>query len=206
MAVVEFACVGAIATVRLNRPLGLNAITTEMDEALFRAWAEINRNPDIKVAILSAAGERAFCIGGEADRGVGAGRRIAVGGGLTGVGGPLVILDKPLIAAVQGYCVGAGFELALCADIIIAADTAQFGMPETRVGIMAECGVMHRAIRQMPHRVAVAMILTGDRIDADTALHHGLINEVVPAAMLAARAQSWAEKITAHTRNRRMID
>src|SRR3546814_12862119 len=80
---------------------------------------------------------------------------MALAGGLTGIGGPLVTLKKPLIAAVQGFCVGGGFELAMCADVIVAAENAQFGLPETRHGIIGECGVVHRAVRQLPQRVAM---------------------------------------------------
>jgi crotonobetainyl-CoA hydratase len=107
-----------------------------------------------------------------------------------------VTLKKPLIAAVQGFCVGGGLELALCADIIVAADTAQFGLPETRHGIIGECGVVHRAIRQLPHHIAMAMILTGERIDAAAAAQYGLVNEVVPYEGLADAATKWAGKIT----------
>src|SRR5690554_1112565 len=106
---------------------------------------------------------------------------MAVGGGLTGIGGPLVKLKKPLIAAVQGYALGGGFELAMCADIIVAANTTQFGLPETKVGIIGECGVVHRAVRQLPYRIAMAMILTGERLGAEDAYRYGLVNEVVEA-------------------------
>lgn len=188
---------GRIAHVRLNRPDHLNAITREMDELLAPAWARINQDPDIWCAILSATGDRAFSIGADISGDRETAPRIALGGGLTGIGGPLVTLTKPLIAAVQGYCVGGGFELAMCADIIIAADNAQFGLPETKVGIIGECGVVHRAIRQLPHRVAMAMILTGERIGAVDAERFGLVNEVVAADDLGAAALRWAEKINA---------
>jgi crotonobetainyl-CoA hydratase len=122
---------------------------------------------------------------------------MALGGGITGIGGPLVTCRKPLIAAVQGFCVGGGFEIAMCADIIVAADNAQFGLPETKVGIIGECGVVHRAMRQLPHHIAMAMILTGERIKADVAARFGLVNEVVPYADLATCAQKWADKINA---------
>ena len=113
---------------------------------------------------------------------------MALGGGLTGIGGPLVTCEKPMIAAVQGFCVGGGFELAMCADIIVAAETAQFGLPETKVGIIGECGVVHRAIRQLPYHIAMQLILTGERIKADEARHYGLVNEVVQYADLAQAA------------------
>jgi enoyl-CoA hydratase/carnithine racemase len=195
---IEFSRDGHVAHVRLNRPKALNAVTREMDEALFDAWAEINGDPDIWVAILSAEGDRAFCAGadvsGEHDGSKG---RLAFGGGITGVGGPLVNVKKPLIAAVQGYVLGGGFEMALCADIIIAANTAKFGIPETKAGIMGESGIMHRAIRQLPHRIAMAMILTGDRLNAEDALGYGVINEVVAPDDLVAAADRWAEKLVA---------
>ncbi len=85
----------------------------------------------------------------------------------------------------------------MCADIIVAADSAQFGLPETKVGIIGECGVVHRAIRQLPYRVAMAMIMTGSRIGADDAERFGLVNEVVSPGDLDAAALRWAEKINA---------
>lgn len=197
MADVEFTIDGHVAHVRLNRPQGLNAITQNMDDLLLDAWNTINADPDIWCAILSAEGQKGFCIGADVSGGAERKTRMALGGGLTGIGGPLVTLKKPLIAAVQGFCVGGGFELAMCADIIVAAETAQFGLPETKVGIIGECGVVHRAMRQLPHHIAMAMILTGERIKADVAERFGLVNEVVPFADLAATAQKWAGKINA---------
>lgn len=194
---VDFSTDGHVANVRLNRPQGLNAITQEMDKLLLDAWQRINDDHDIWCAILSAEGEKGFCIGADVSGGAERKTRMALGGGLTGIGGPWIQLKKPLIAAVQGYCVGGGFELAMCADIIVAADTAQFGLPETKVGIIGECGVVHRAVRQLPHHIAMAMILTGDRIKADAADRYGLVNEVVPFADLAAAAQKWADKVVA---------
>jgi enoyl-CoA hydratase/carnithine racemase len=197
MADVEFSTEGHVARVHLNRPEGLNAITQEMDDQLLAAWTAINADPDIWCAILSAEGEKSFCIGADVSGGAERKSRMALGGGITGIGGPLLTCRKPLIAAVQGFCVGGGFEIAMCADIIIAADNAQFGLPETKVGIIGECGVVHRAMRQLPHHIAMAMILTGERIKADVAERFGLVNEVVPYADLAAAAQKWAAKINA---------
>lgn len=197
MSDVEFSKDGHVAHVRLNRPKSLNAITEEMDQLLLDAWTEINRDADIWVAVLSAEGERAFCVGADISAGADRPSRMALAGGLTGIGGPLVKLRKPLVAAVQGYALGGGFELAMCADVIVAANTTQFALPETKAGIMGECGVMHRAIRQLPYRVALSMILTGDRMGAEDALRHGLINEVVEPEQLMEVAQKWADKIVA---------
>jgi enoyl-CoA hydratase/carnithine racemase len=193
---VEFSRDGHVARVRLNRPKSLNAVTPAMDRALFDAWTEINADPDIWVAILSAEGDRAFCAGADVSGGAnGFSSRMAFGGGITGVGGRLLTLKKPLIAAVQGYVLGGGFEMVMCADIIVAADTAKFGMPETTAGIMGEAGIMHRSIRQLPHRIALAMILTGERLGADDAARYGLVNEVVEADDILPAADRWAEKI-----------
>jgi len=197
MSDIQFTLDGHVAHVRLNRPKSLNAITQAMDQALYDAWHEINANPEIWAVVLSAEGERAFCVGADVSGGAERPSRMAVGGGITGIGGPLVTLTKPMIAAVQGYALGGGFELAMCADIIVAADNAQFGLPETKVGIMGECGVMHRAIRQLPHRVAMALILSGERMPAKDALHHGLVNEVVEPSKLMEAATRWAALINA---------
>lgn len=195
MADVEFQVEGRLARVHLNRPDKLNSMTPEMDAIMADAWARINQDGDIWAVVLSAAGERAFSIG--ADVSLPRDARVALGGGLTGIGGPLVTCRKPIVAAVQGYCVGGGFELAMCADLIVAADTAQFGLPETRVGIIGECGVVHRAIRQLPHRIALQMMLTGERIGADKALHYGLINEIVPYAQLHEATMAWVARLLA---------
>jgi enoyl-CoA hydratase/carnithine racemase len=195
MADIDFSVSDHIAHVKLNRPATLNAITPEMDDLLLAAWTTINDDPEIWCAILSAEGEKSFCIGADVSGGAARKTRMALGGGLTGIGGPLVTLKKPLIAAVQGFCVGGGFEMAMCADIIVAADNAQFGLPETKVGIIGECGVMHRVVRQLPYHIAMAIILTGERINSEVAARYGLVNQVVPFADLAATAQMWADKI-----------
>ena len=194
---VEFDVRGRVAHVRLNRPSSLNAIDEATDEALLACWQEINANRDIWVAILSAAGDRAFCAGADVSGGVERDRRMGLGGGLTGVGGPAITLTKPLIAAVQGHAAGGGLELALCADLIVASDDAVFSIPETKVGIIGGAGIMHRAMRQLPYRVALAMVLTGSRLGAADALQHGMINEVVPRQELERAANRWAETVLA---------
>lgn len=187
-----------VAYVTLNRPKALNSISHELDVELAQTWDQLDSDPDVWVIVLAAAGDRAFCAGADISGGTEAdSSRLALGGGLTGIGGPLRTLKKPLVAAVQGYALGGGFELAMCADIIVAADNAQFGLPEVKAGIVGESGVMHRAIRQLPHRVALALILTGERMPAEDAYRYGLVNEVVPAEELGSAAKRWAEKLTA---------
>jgi crotonobetainyl-CoA hydratase len=194
---IEFVKDGHIARVTLNNPKALNAINPRMDDALLAAWTEIDADPDIWVAVLSASPGKAFCAGADVSGGADRDRRMALGGGLTGVGGPQYHLRTPLVAAVHGYVIGGGFELAMCADVIVAADDAQFFIPEVKAGIIGEAGIIHRAIRQLPHHVALGMILTGDRLPAARAEQYGLVNEVVPADELTAAADRWAGKITA---------
>jgi crotonobetainyl-CoA hydratase len=104
-------------------------------------------------------------------------------------------LWKPLIAAVNGFALGGGLEIALGCDLIIAADHATFGLPEPRVGLMAAAGGVHRLPRSIPLKLAMGMILTGRRISAAEAARIGLVNEVVPAAELPAAAERWAREI-----------
>jgi enoyl-CoA hydratase/carnithine racemase len=197
MSDIEYTRDGHLAHVRLNRPGSLNAITQEMDRTLFSLWQQCNTDPDVWAVVLSAAGERAFCAGADVSDGTDRAGRVALGGGLTGVGGPLVTLRKPLICAVQGHVVGGGMELAMCADIIVAADTTKFSIPESKAGIMGEAGILHRAIRQLPRRIAMAMIMTGERLGAQDARTFGLINEVVAFDDLPDATGQWAEKVLA---------
>jgi enoyl-CoA hydratase/carnithine racemase len=197
MSEVLFTREGAVAHVRLNRPSALNALTWDMELRLHEAWLEINADPEIRVAVLSAEGERAFCVGADLNAGVDRPDGLSFGGGLTGIGGPLVKLDKPLIVAVQGYVLGGGFEIAMCADIIVATGSASFGLPETRVGVISHSGAVHRAIRQLPYRIGMAMILTGQRLSAAEAQTYGLVNEVVEFADLTDTAMRWAERVVA---------
>ncbi len=196
MSLIEFTRDGHVAHVALNRPAALNAINHRMNAELLGAWETINADPSIWVTVLSGNGARAVCAGGDIlETGVTPERRIGLGGGLTGLGGPLVRLRTPLIAVVHGYVYGGGLELAMCADIILAADTARFALPEVRAGIMGGAGVMHRVIRQLPHRIAMELILTGDDINAEQALHYGLVNEVVQEASLPAATARWVERL-----------
>ena len=102
---------------------------------------------------------------------------------------------KPIIAAVNGYALGGGFEMALACDIIIAADHARVGLPEPRVGLMAGAGGVHRLPRMIPQKVAMGYILTGRHMTAQEALRWGIVNEVVPAAELMPTAMKWAGEI-----------
>nr|WP_218036641.1 enoyl-CoA hydratase-related protein [Sphingobium sp. EM0848] len=192
---VEFHRSGHVAEIRLNRPASLNAIDDEMDRALADAWEHVDGDPDIRVAVLSGTGDRAFCAGADIANPPLGHDGLSFGGGLTGIGGRLNALRKPLICAVQGHVLGLGFELAMCADIIIAAEDAVFRLPEARAGIIDHCGVVHRAIRQLPHHVAMAMIIASEPLTAQDALRFGLINACVDRSALPAETTRWIAKL-----------
>lgn len=188
---------GPIVHVRINRPTKLNAVTDQMEQALQEAWLDINQDDAVVCVILSGVGERAFCVGADMSGGHDEPIGIGFGGGLTGIGGPLLQLNKPLIAAVHGYCLGGGFELAMCADIVIAADNTVFGLPETKIGVIGHCGVVHRAVRRLPMAIAMAMILAGERLSSSDAERYGLVNEIVSSTDLPEAALRWAHKVAA---------
>lgn len=197
MAPIETAVLGRVGYVTLNRPESLNAINDEMDQLIADAWERFEADSDIWIIVLRANGERAFCAGGDMHSPPTGGNGLSFGGGITGIGGQLRLISKPMICAVQGHVLGLGFEMAMCADIIVAGSNTRFALPEARAGIIDHCGVLHRAVRQLPHHVAMAMILAGEPIDASQALQYGLINEVVPFDRLEQAVARWAEKLLA---------
>ena len=183
-----------VAVVTINRPEVMNALHPPANEELSRVWDDVADDPDVRVAILTGAGDRAFSAGNDlkwtAQHGV---PRMPKGGF-----GGLVARDdlwKPLIAAVNGVALGGGLEIALACDIIVAADHARLGLPEPRVGLMAAAGGVHRLPRAIPFRIAMGMMLTGRQIPAAEAARIGLVNEVVPQAELMAAAERWANEI-----------
>jgi enoyl-CoA hydratase/carnithine racemase len=193
-----------IAYLTINRPERLNAMHPPATAEMARAWDDFDGDDDAWVAIVTGAGDRAFSAGmdlrwrAEADasgEGMPRGSPMAQRG-FGGLTNPRhAKIWKPLIAAVNGYAVGGGLELAMACDIIVAAEPAQFGLPEPRRGIMAGAGGVHRLPRQMPLKIAMGYLLTGRLMSAAEAHRWGLVNEVVPAAELMAAAERWAREI-----------
>jgi dehydration protein DpgD len=187
--------------VTLDRPEVRNALHRAASDELDQVWETYEADPELRVAILTGAGDRSFSAGydmrdpGPArdQRGSGylAHRHPRGLGALTLRPG----MTKPLIAAVNGVALGGGFELALACDLIVAADHAEFGFPEPRVGRLALEGGMHRLARHVPLKVAMGMLLTGRRVPALEAYRIGLVNEVVPFADLLMAARRWADAI-----------
>jgi crotonobetainyl-CoA hydratase/dehydration protein DpgD len=197
---------GRVATITLNRPEVLNALDLASHAALAEIWDDFERDDDVWVGVLCASGERAFCVGQDLKELVrrtdaqGAAPAPASSFGSRGLPGwPRLTerfgLSKPLIAQVQGLALGGGFELALACDLIVAAESAEFALPEARLGLIPGAGGAFRLSRQLPAKLAMGLLLTGNRLGAREALAHGLVNEVVPAPDLAAATQRWVEAL-----------
>jgi crotonobetainyl-CoA hydratase len=197
---VDFAVKDHVARVTIDRPEVMNAVDAATERELQRIWSEIEQDRDVRVVILTGAGERAFCTGADM-KGGGSKSGIeywaqARPGGFGGIA-LRETLDVPVIARVNGHAVGGGFEMMLGCDLVVAADHASFGLTEPRVGRLPLDGGMTLLQRQIPHRAAMGMLLTGRRIKAAEALGFGLINEVVPLAGLDAAVARWTEEVLA---------
>ncbi len=182
---------GRIRIVTLNRPEVLNALHSEASHELEAVWDAFAARDDLWVGIITGAGPRAFSAGNDL-KVQAAGRRgpppRSGFGGLTS----RFDLDKPLIAAVNGVAMGGGFEMALACDLIVAAETAVFALPEPRVGLIAGAGGVHRLPRMIGQKQALGMILTGRRVPAAEGQRLGFVNEVVPEGEALAAARRWA--------------
>ena len=187
---------GPILTVTINRPEVMNALHPAANFELEQAFDEFASDPDLWVAIITGAGDRAFSAGNDlkfqATEGGG-----KVVGPTTGFGGLTSRFDnpKPVIAAVNGVAMGGGFEIALACDLLIASENAVFALPEPRVGLAALAGGVHRLPRQIGLKRAMGMLLTGRRVSAAEGLELGFVNEVVPAGEALAGARRWADQI-----------
>jgi len=187
---------GPILTVTINRPDVMNALHPAANFELEQAFDEFANDPDLWVAIITGAGDRAFSAGNDlkfqATEGGG-----KVVGPQKGFGGLTSRFDnpKPVIAAVNGVAMGGGFEIALACDLIIASENAVFALPEPRVGLAALAGGVHRLPRQIGLKRAMGMLLTGRRVSAAEGLELGFVNEVVPAGEALAGARRWADQI-----------
>jgi crotonobetainyl-CoA hydratase len=186
---------GPLLTVTLNRPEVLNALHPEAHRELAEVFDRYAADPALLVCIVTGAGERAFCVGSDL-------KAIAATGDhakpVTGFAGITHRFDlwKPTIAAVNGLCLGGGMEILAACDLGIAAEHAQFALPETRVGLAAlGGGLLQRLPRQIGMKDAMALVLTGRRINAIEAKRIGLLNEVVPASELMASARALAADI-----------
>ncbi|MFV0275623.1 MAG: enoyl-CoA hydratase-related protein, partial [Parahaliea sp.] len=191
---------GRVTIVTINRPEAMNALHPPANAELAEIMSEFEQDAEQWVAIVTGAGDRAFCSGNDLkyfSRAMANGEQIeepALGyAGLTAN----FEISKPVIAAVNGVAMGGGFEIALACDLIVASDSAEFALPEPKVGLAALAGGLLRLPRQIGLKQAMGMILTGRTVGAREAKSLGFVNEVTTAEQLMDCALSWAERIAA---------
>jgi crotonobetainyl-CoA hydratase len=188
---------GHLFIVTINRPEVMNALHPPASAELSEVFDEFASDPDLWIAIITGAGERAFSAGNDLKyQAEGGDRSMQPKTGFAGMTSRHD-LNKPLIAAVNGVAMGGGFEIALACDLIVAAENATFALPEVRVGLAALAGGIHRLPRTIGPKRALGMILTGRHVPAQEGYDLGFVNEVVPAGESVAGARRWAEQIFA---------
>lgn len=194
--VVHTQAADGVLTVTLDRPKA-NAIDVATSRLLYRAFRQLQDDPALRVAIVTGTG-RFFSAGWDLNAAA-AGEAVDADHGPGGFAGltEFFARDKPVIAAVNGLAIGGGFELALAADLIVAADTAAFALPEVKLGLLPDSGGILRLPRRLPRAIANEMLMTGRRMDAAEALQWGLVNRVVPPADLLPAARELAAQIVA---------
>jgi enoyl-CoA hydratase len=201
---------GQIAIITLNRPKHHNALSPELICRLADTLDEFEADPDLRVAIITGAGDKSFCSGGDLeqtlplltgartpetkwDRRLSKSRDILFRSTFKGVRS-----SKPIIAAINGHCLAGGFEFMLSTDIRIASDRARFGLPEAQHALIPFAGALARLPRQLPLAVAMEMLLTGDQVNAQKLYDLGLLNRVVPAQEVIGEALKIADRIAAN--------
>lgn len=184
---------GGVRTVTLRRPEVLNAINAAMHDELEQAFNDFAAAADEHICVITGSG-RGFCAGSDLKAVVTEGARPYPAHGYAGL---IERFDcpKPFIAAVNGLALGGGFELALACDLIIAAESASFGLPEPLVGAVALGGGLHRLVRQAPLKQAMGMILAARRVNAAVGFRMGFVTEVVPDADFSATTAAWCRDI-----------
>ncbi|WP_137389623.1 crotonase/enoyl-CoA hydratase family protein [Rhodoligotrophos defluvii] len=192
MAEVNFSERDGIAIIEINRPEARNAVNRAVAEGIAQAVQTLDRRDDLRVGILTGAGGT-FCSGMDLKAFL-RGEKVTIEGrGFAGlVQAPP---KKPLIAAAEGYVLAGGFELALTCDLIVASREAKFGLPEVKRGLVANAGGMIRLPRQIPQRIAMELVLTGDMISAERAERYGLVNRVVEPGTALEEALKLARAI-----------
>ncbi|MEE4298209.1 MAG: enoyl-CoA hydratase-related protein [Pseudomonadales bacterium] len=180
--------------IELHRPAVMNAVSIRMHEELEHAFDTFAADDALFLAVVSGAGDRAFCAGSDLKERAEVGRAPCPPHGYAGLV-ERFDLAKPVIAAVQGICLGGGFELALACDLILASESAVFGLPEPRVGAVALGGGLHRLARQIGLKQAMGMVLAARRVSAAEGERLGFVNEVVPDGELDAAVERWCGEL-----------
>ena len=184
-----------IQTITINRPEARNAMTLAAATTIAAALDELDSRDDLRIGILTGAGGN-FCAGMDL-KGFLRGERPSLPG--RGFGGlTRKPPRKPLIAAVEGYALAGGFELVMACDLVVASESAQFGIPEVKRGLAAAAGGLVRLPRQLPYRIALELALTGDMFPARRAYEYGLVNRLVTPGEASAEARKLAQTIAAN--------
>lgn len=198
---VRFEIKDFVAYVTIDRPAVLNAVDGPTTDRLNQIWANIEASSEVRCVVVTGGGDRAFCVGADMSQKAIDKTGLEYWSQLdpNGFGGLSLrtTLDVPVIARVNGYAVGGGMEMVLGCDIVIAADTAKFGLTEPRVGRLPLDGGMVLLQRKIPHNAAMGLLLTGKRVPASELYRLGLINEVVPAIELDDAVQRWVDDVLA---------
>ena len=188
---------GGIVTITLNRPDKLNALNAQLVSDLLKTMHELEKDHDVRAAIVTGAGEKAFAAG--ADIQAMSTMTVAQAKAFANMGHRLgALLESvhfPVIAAVNGFALGGGCEIALACDFIYASDKAKLGQPEVNLGVIPGFGGTQRLARRVGIARARELVMTGDMVDAETALRIGLVNAVVPHAELMTKVREVAQKI-----------
>jgi crotonobetainyl-CoA hydratase len=190
-----------VATVVIDRQHVLNAVDGATQARLNEIWDQLEQDPDIRAVVVTGAGTRAFCVGADMSASAVDKTGLQYWAELdpNGFGGLSLrtTLDVPVIARVNGYALGGGMEMVLGADIVIAAESAKFGLTEPRVGRLALDGGIHQLVRRIPYNQAMGLLLTGRKAGAAEMQSMGLVNEVVPDDELDAAVQRWVGQLLA---------
>ena len=187
-----------VATITIDRPERMNALNDAHYAELSAAWVRVRDDSSVRAAIITGAGDRSFTAGADLKARA---APLAADFWLTQKDQLLnrgLEVWKPVIAAVNGHCLGGGMTLLFATDLRVAATHATFGLPEVRRGILPANGGTQRLLEQLPHAVAMELLLTGEPIDAATALRWGLVNAVVPGDQVLATAREYASKVVAN--------
>ncbi|PJX28345.1 enoyl-CoA hydratase [Advenella sp. S44] len=189
-----------VATITINRPERMNAMDADHYSGLSQAWTRVRDDPDVRVAIITGAGDKAFSAGADLKSFISQESPLpelflTQKGQLLNRG---LELWKPVVAAVNGYCLAGGMTLFLATDLRVCAKHATFSLSEVKRGIFPANGGTQRVAQQLPHPIAMELLLLGDTIDADTALRWGLVNKVVEPGDLMSTAMDYALRLAAN--------
>ncbi len=188
---------GNVLVITLNRPEARNAVNGAVSTAVGDALAQAQNDDEVRAVVITGAGDKSFCAGADLKAISRRENLYHPEHGEWGFAGYVHhFIDKPTIAAVNGTALGGGTELALASDLVVACESATFGLPEVKVGLFAAAGGVFRIVHQLPRKIALEMVLTGEPISAAEAAKWGLINQVVPDGAVLDAALALAERVT----------